>query len=591
MPSIFNALNIGASGLNVAQNAINITGNNISNANTPGYTNESPTITENYPINTPTGQYGLGVNIQTITSSRNQLLDNTLNQQLNSQAYYQTLNDNLSQIQNIFNETNGSGLDTALNNFFSSWQSLSSNPDLATARQQVIQNGQTLVQAIQSSYGSLQQLNTSLNSQVVSSVNQINTITQNIASINNEIKLAALSPNQSANTLIDQRNQLVQQLQKIANVTVLNNTYSPGSQNQSISDNQSEMTILLGGATIVSGINSTNLTTQTISNGQNVGVVASGQIITNKITGGSLGAVIQLANQTSPSGSNTPTTQGTLNYMDTLNTLANSIINQVNIIHSGGSGLSAYTQTQGTYAITSSTNPISQSEQAGVNLPIKDGTLSVNIYDSNNNLVNTVSIPIGASDAFDDISIRFNNALGQYGISMNLSGIAQGNVQIISNSNYKFSFAGDTSNFLAAAGINTFFTGTNASNIAVNSVIVNDQSKIAAGKSLSPGDNTNALAIANLQNQNVMDANTQTINQYYEAFVGQIGSLAKSNQNILNSQNSMVGQTQSMVQSQEGVSLDQEAANLIKYQMAYQASAQFIAIVNQMTQSLINMVQ
>lgn len=591
MPSIFDALNIGASGLNVAQNAINIIGNNISNANTPGYTAETPTITENYPINTSTGQYGLGANISTITSARNQLLDNTLNQQLNSQAYYQTLNDNLSQIQNIFNETSGSGLDTALNNFFNSWQSLSSNPNLATARQQVIQNGQTLIQAIQSSYNSLVQLNSNLNSEIISSVNQINTLTQNIANINNEIKLAALSPNQSANTLIDQRNQLVQQLQKIANITVLNNTYSPSSQNQSVGNNQSEMTILLGGVTIVSGINSTNLTTKTSSNGQNVDVLANGQVITNKITSGSLGAIIQLAKQTSPSNSNTSSTQGAINYIDTLNTLANSIINQVNIIHSGGSGLSAYTQTQGVYSFTSVNNPASQSEQSGVNLPIKSGTLSVNIYDSNNNLVNTVSIAIGSQDSVNTIESNFNNALSQYGISMNLSNTNQGNVQITSNEGYQFSFAGDTSNFLAAAGINTFFTGTNASNIGINSVIVNDQSKIAAGKSLTPGDNTNALAIANLQNQNVMDSNTQTINQYYEAFIGQIGSLAQSTQNILNSQNSMVSQTQSMVESQEGVSLDQEAANLIKYQMAYQASAQFIAIVNQMTQSLINMVQ
>jgi len=591
MPSIFDALNIGASGLNVAQNSINITGNNVANANTPGYTVESPTITESYPINTPTGQYGLGSTIQTVTSARNQLLDNTLNQQLNSQAYYQTLNDNLSQIQNIFNETNGTGLATALNNFFSSWQTLSSSPDLATARGQVIQSGQTLVQAIQSSYSSLQQLNSGLNSQVVSDVNQINTLTQNIANINDEIKLASLSPTQSANTLIDQRNQLVQQLQKIANVTVLSNTYSSGTQGQSIGSNQNEMTILLGGVPIVSGINSTNLSTQTSSDGQNVDVVFNGQVITNKITGGSLGAVIQLARQTSPSNSSNPSAPNAINYMDTLNTLANSIINQVNILHSGGSGLSAYTQTQGTYTLTSASNPVSQSEQAGVNLPIKNGTLSVNVYDSNNNLVNTVSIAIGNNDSFSTISNNFNKALGQYGISMNLSGISQGNVQITSNNGYQFSFAGDTSNFLAAVGINTFFTGTNASNIAVNSVIVNDQSKIAAGKSLTPGDNSNALAIANLQTQNVMDSNTQTINQYYESFVGQIGSIAQSNQNILNSQNSMVSQTQSLVQSQEGVSLDQEAANLIKYQMAYQASAQFISIVNQMTQSLINMVQ
>ncbi|HEX13070.1 MAG: flagellar hook-associated protein FlgK [Desulfurella sp.] len=582
MPSIFDGLYIGVSGLNVSQNALNITGNNIANANTPGYTRESPNIVEKYPQITQIGAFGLGAQINSITSARNQLLDNTLNQQLNLQSYYQTLNDQLTQVQNLFNEQNNTGLNTALNNFFNSWQSLSSNPDLATARQQVIQSGLTLSQTIQSTYNSLQQLQNNLYSQMTSYVNQINTLAKNIANINYEIKLATLAPNQTANTLIDQRNQLIQQLQKIANVNVFN-TYAPSQQNQTLSTSQEDLTILIGGLPLVSGTTYNKLITKT-TNGQNNNVFFQDAIgnltdITNQISQGSLGAVIQLASKKLP------------DYMNSLNTLSNSIINQVNILHSGGSGLSAYTQTQSTYELNSASNSITESEEAGVNLPLKSGTLSVNVYDSNNNLVNTVSIPITSNDSFDNISKNFNNILGQYGISMSLSGINQGYVQIISNNGYTFSFAGDTSNFLAAVGINTFFTGTNASNISVNPVIVNDQSKIAAGKSMLPGDNSNALAIANLQTQNVMISNTQTINQYYNAFLGKIGSDVQANQNLLSAQNALVTQTQNLVSSQEGVSLDEEAANLIKYQMAYQASARFISVIEQVTQSLINMVQ
>ncbi len=586
MPSIFDGLYIGASGLNVAQNALNITGNNIANANTPGYTRESPNIVEKYPQITQIGAFGLGAEVNSILSARNQLLDNTLNQQLSLQSYYQTLNDQLTQVQNLFNEQNNTGLNTAINNFFNAWQSLSSNPDLATARQQVIQSGQTLAQTINQAYTSLQQLQNNLYKQMTSSVNQINTLAQNIANINYEIKLATLAPNQTANTLIDQRNQLIQQLQKIANVNVFN-TYAPSQQNQTLSTSQEDLTILIGGLPLVSGTTYNQLTTQT-TDGLNNNIFfkdASGNLtnITNQINQGSLGAVVQMATKILPG------------YINTLNTLANSIINQVNILHSGGSGLTAYEQIQGTYALTSDSNPISQSEQAGVNLPIKDGTLSVNVYDSNNKLVNTVSIPIGANDSFNinsnSVMYKFNNALSQYGISMNLSGISQGYVQIISNSGYQFSFAKDTSNFLAAVGINTFFTGTDASNIGVNPVIVNDQSKIAAGKTLSPGDNSNALAIANLQTQNVLVSGTQTINQYYNAFLGKIGSDVQANQNLLDAQNALVTQTQNLVSSQEGVSLDEEAANLIKYQMAYQASARFVSVIDQVIQSLINMVQ
>lgn len=580
MPSIFDGLYIGTSGLNVAQNALNITGNNISNANTPGYTRESPEIVEQYPQITQIGAFGLGAKLESIKSARNQFLDNTLSQQLTSQSYYQTMNNNLTQIQNIFNEQNGTGLNTALNNFFNSWQSLSSNPNLATARQQVIQAGQTLTQTINNSYDSLQQLQSNLNSQVTSDVNQINTIAQNIANINYEIKLATLAPNQTANTLIDQRNQLVQQLQKIANVNVFN-TYAPSAQNQNVSSSQEELTVLIGGMPLVSGTAYNSLTTNT-TNGQNNAVFlqdSAGNLtnITSNITQGSLGATLQVANQTIP------------NYMDTLNTLTNTIINQVNILHSGGSGLSAYSQIQGTYALNSTTNPISKSLQSGVNLPLQTGTITVNVYDSNNNQVGSYSVVVNQNDSFSKIAKNFNSALNGYA-SMSISDQTQGNVQIVAKSGYKFSFSQDTSNFLAATGINTFFNGTNAQNMSVNPIVVNDQSKIAAGTTMAPGDNSNALAIANLQNKAVLVSNTQTINQYYNAFLGKIGSDLQANQNLLNAQNSMVTQTQNLVQSQEGVSLDEEAANLIKYQTAYQASARYISVVDTITQSLINMV-
>jgi len=581
MPSIFDGLYIGASGLNVAQNALNITGNNIANANTPGYTRELPEIVEKYPQITQIGAFGLGAKVESILSARNQFLDNTLNQQLAAQSYYQTINDNLTQIQNIFNEQNGTGLETALNNFFNAWQSLASNPDLATARQQVIQAGQTLTQIINSSYISLQQLQNNLNAQVTSNINQINTIAQNIANINYEIKLATLAPNQTANTLVDQRNQLIQQLQQIANVTVFN-TYAPSAQNQAISGSQEELTILIGGMPLVSGTSYNSLVAKT-TNGQNNDVFFKDSMgnltnITSTITQGSLGATLQTANNIIP------------NYLNQLNTLTNAIINQVNILHAGGSGLSAYTQIQGTYTLNSITNPVSQSEQNGVNLPIKSGTITVNVYDTSGNSVGTYSIVVNQNDSFSQIADKFNSALNGL-VSMSISGHSQGNVQIVAKSGYQFSFSQDTSNFLAASGINTFFTGTNAQNIAVNPIIINDPSKIAAGTTMSPGDNSNALAIANLQNENVLVSNTQTINQYYEAFLGKLGSELQTNQNLLNAQKSMVTQTQNLVQSQEGVSLDEEAANLIKYQTAYQASARFINVIETVTQSLINMVQ
>ncbi len=185
------------------------------------------------------------------------------------------------------------------------------------------------------------------------------------------------------------------------------------------------------------------------------------------------------------------------------------------------------------------------------------------------------------------IVYRFNNILQGYA-QMSVS--PAGNVQITAENGYKFVFTYDSSNFLAAVGINTFFTGHGASDINVSQVLQDDPSKIAAGKSLNPGDNSNAEAIAQVQLDKVMVNNTQTIDEYYNAFLGAIGSTKQRYDEIYKAKQAVYQQLKTTQQSIEGVSLDEEAANLIKFQRAYQANARYISVVDQLTETLINMV-
>jgi len=141
-----------------------------------------------------------------------------------------------------------------------------------------------------------------------------------------------------------------------------------------------------------------------------------------------------------------------------------------------------------------------------------------------------------------------------------------------------------------STGVN-FFTGTSASDINVNAAVVNDPNMVAASSDGSTGNNQTALAMANLQNQSVMNGGTATIPQFYNSFVSSIGSAVDAAQNTSDNQQLVINQLQSQRSSFSGVSIDEEMTNLTQYQQAYQASSEVVTMVNEMMQSLITMVQ
>lgn len=575
MPTIFDALNIGKSGLYANQMAMDTTGDNVANANTEGYTKESAVMTTDMPMLTSYGAFGTGAKIAEIKSARNDLIDKSLRSSLKDEAYYDKMNSSMDRLQNVFNETSGVGLKNCMEEFFSSWHALALNPDLETARQQVLDKGQTLVSNINYAYNSLSKLKNDLDNEVGYTVTQINNIAKQIAHLNYEIKKGELGDNEHANTLRDQRGVLLNNLYKLSNVDVMNKAYDANSQ--------PEMTILLGGMPIVSGDSYNELATNK-SNGSlynSVDFVEKNGAtvnITNKIKSGSLGAALNMRDNVIDK------------YQSELDTMASSMIQNINKIHSSGTGLTAYKQIAGEYSLKSKDAELSSTNATGFDIAVKTGSFNVKITDDNGNDIGTFTVNVNSNDKFSNLRDSFNNTLHDYA-SMSLSNTDSGKVQIVAKSGYNISFTYDSSNFLAAAGINTFFSGHNAKDVKINNTVLDDPSKIAAGKTLAPGDSSNAEAIAQIQLKKIMVNSTQSIDEYYNAFLGKIGSEAQGYSNMLISKQSVVKQIKTQQQSIEGVSLDAEAANLIKFQRAYQASAKFISIVNEMTTTLIGMVQ
>ena len=580
MPTIFDALNIGVSGLYVSKTAIDVTGNNVANVNTPGYSKERVDILPSMPLVTYAGVFGTGAKVSQVISTRNNLIDKRVRTANEEMSYYNKLNGTMDEIQSIFNEENGVGLKGAMEQFFNAWHALSLNPDLETARQQVIEKGLTLSKAIKDSYSSLQQIRNGLDDQTGYIITQINSYAKRIAQLNYEIAKAELGDKDHANTLRDERSQLLEKLTGLANVTILE-----GSYNQST---KPEMTILIGGMPLVSGKDYNQLEAAKLEGAKYnkiyfVDAAGSKTDITQRITGGTLGSTLYMRDKVIPQ------------YQNDINNIATTLIQEVNKLHSAGSGLTPYSQVEGIYN-ANPTAALSIPQASGLDMAVKTGSFKVKVIDQNGNDVGTFTIPVNADDhlqrigtSYDPHSIidKFNSKLQGYA-QMSLS--PAGNVQITAEDGYKFAFTYDSSNFLAAAGINTFFTGLGASDINVNQILQDDPSKIAAGKSLNPGDNSNAEAIAQVQLDKIMVNNTQTIDEYYNAFLGSIGSTKQRYNEIYNAKQAVYQQLKTTQQSIEGVSLDEEAANLIKFERAYQADAKYISVVDQLTETLINMV-
>ncbi len=575
MPGIFDGLFIGKSGLYVNQESMNVTGNNVANVNTPGYTRERVEIVSSIPMFTHPGTFGTGAEVYQIVSARNDLIDKRTRAAYMDESFYNTMNSALDDVQNVFNEENNVGLKGAMDEFFNAWHALALNPDLETARQQVLEKGKTLSDSINASHNSLSEIRNGLDEQTGYIAQQINSLSKRIADLNYEIKKGELGKNDHANSLRDERGVLLDKLSKLANVTILEGSYN--------SQTKPEMTVLLGGMPIVSGTTYNKITAEKLNGEQFnkiyfVDSAGNKQDITMRIKGGQLGATLKLRDNIIPT------------YQKDIDNIAKTLIQEVNKIHAAGTGLTAYSQVVGAYRIKDSNAVVSSSDATGLDMPIQTGSFRVKVTDDNGNDIGTYTVKVNSSDTFNDIVDKFNAELNQYA-TMNISSSQNGNVQIVAQNGYKVSFTYDSSHFLAATGINTFFTGHSAKDMRVSSVLQNDPSKIAAGKTLKPGDSSNAEAVAQLQLKKVMVNSTQSIDEYYNAFLGTIGSAKQRYDSIYKAKQATVHQLETTKQSLEGVSLDEEAANLIKFQRAYQANAKFISVIDDMTQTLLNMVK
>jgi len=308
MSSLNASLATALSGLIADQGALQVTTNNVSNANTPGYSREQAVLVTSDPVVTDPLTFGTGVTLQSVESIRDPILESQIQQQTQAQGQFSTLASALQQTQVNFTGTTGD-IGTAISNFFNSINQLSTNPSDLSLRQGLITAAGNLTTSFNTTANNLTQQQTSLDLSVVQTVGQINQLTQQIAGLNGQISNLQ-NVGESAGTFVDQRTQAIDQLSALVDVSVIpsGNTLTLTTAN---------------GAPLVAGQQSFQLQTQINSAGLH-DIDSQGVDITSHIASGQLGGTLEARDQQIPA------------IQTQLDTLAAGLANAVNAVQVSG---------------------------------------------------------------------------------------------------------------------------------------------------------------------------------------------------------------------------------------------------------------
>lgn len=539
------------------QTALTTIGHNLANAATPGYTRQRVEFVPSNPQN--------GVEVSTIRRIRDRFLDFSLLTEQQTLGKNQSQANMLQRLEGIFNSQPGTGLSAVLDQMFQGFQDLSVNPADQALRVSALDTGQRLATTFTGLRARIDQLKTDLTTEIQSHVTDANSLLTRIADLHTKIIAARGGP--ESNDLLDQRDELVTKLAEIVGVRATDR-----------SDGTVQLALSGTGVLLVDGTRTALLTATVNTSTDTVDLTAGASSIAVTPQTGALGSAVTARNSST----------GAVKQATTdLNTLAATIIAEVNRVHASGTGTSEHTSLTAANAVSASGTALTA---AGLPSTPVTGSFKVIVHDSSGAVLSSTSVAVTAGvTTLTDIETALD---GITNLSASISG---GKLSITAASGTTFTFASDTSDALMALGLNTFFTGTDANSIAVNSVVANDVTKIATAQADStglvhPGDGATALAIARLRTKLAMSSGTTTFGNFYATLVGRIGAQTRDALTSVDQQQGAVQVVQSLQQQVSGVSTDEELINLTQSQNAYAATARYVSTLQTVFDTLIGLV-
>jgi flagellar hook-associated protein 1 FlgK len=572
------SLQIGRTALTASQVALQVTGNNFANASTPGYSRQIVSLAP-YIDGRQGGLFlGRGVGISGINRQVDQALQARLWSGASAEQFAATASATLSLVESTLNELTDNDLSSGMQAFFDAWSELANSPDQDGARSLVIQQGRTLASQMRALRSDLTTIKAQLDGQLAASVQHADNLLGQIADLNTAIVQAEGGASQ-ANGLRDQRDALVGELSQLLDVSV-------------VEQPSGSLDVLVGSTPVVLAGESRGieLRRDTVDGLVQISVAVKDDNTQLSITAGAVGALLNQRDVTIDS------------TIERLDDVASQLIFQLNRVHSAGYSKSPLTSISGTQRVpsgdvTRSLNDPGNSTFRDLPFQAVNGGFLVTVTNQTTGASETVRIEVdldgldstGAPGFGDDSSVSSIAAAIDGLDNITASVNPDGTLKIESDSGYSFAFSEDSSGALAVMGVNTFFTGSDAGNIAVREALHTQPGLLATGRMIAgePNDNAAALAVLGLRDQNNDQLGGQSLLGSWIDAAQNVGANAASAANRADATRLVRENLDAQRQALSGVSIDEESINLLNYQRQYQGAARFISVVDQMTQELL----
>ncbi|ABB74633.1 flagellar hook-associated protein 1 FlgK [Nitrosospira multiformis ATCC 25196] len=627
---------IGLSALQAAQRGLLVTGHNISNTATPGYTRQQVIQSTSDARATGSGFIGQGVQVDTVKRAYNQFLSRQVAQAGTESSQLETYFSQMKQIDSLLADSmGGSGLSPALQDFFGSLQEMATNPAEVASRQSMLSNAEMLVRQFHSMNSQLNEIQEGVNRQIENSTALINTLGAQIAKLNETIHMAESSANgQPANDLRDQRDELVAQLNDEVRATV-------------VQSDEGYSVFLGGGQPLVMGSQASQLTARpSAMDADRLEIihVMGGSSIPLKeanLDGGKLGGLLQFRNEIIDTVRNglgrvAIGLAGTFNEQHRLGQDAQGNLGG-DFFTTPGPVVAASTENTGSAVIDAEIVSYRDLDVSDYRLSF-DGA-NYTLQPIRNGVEGTVQTFTTFPQTVDGVRLNLASGTVAAGDEFLIRPTAKGAGQIAVS-------VQDTDKIAAAAPIRTSAPTTNTGTGRISAGTVNaplptdpnlqqavtltftsattfDVSGTGTGNPASvpftaggpitfngwtvqitgtpqPGDtfsigpntdgvadNRNALLLGALQSSNTLAAGGASYRGAYGQLVSLMGNKTRELEVTAGAQAALLTQTRALQQSEAGVNLDEEAANLLRYQQAYQAASKVIQTANQMFDALL----
>lgn len=544
--------------------AMQVAGDNIANANTPGYIRNVLELSTERPYQFGDLIVGAGVKPSTVRQQIDQYLEARIHA-ANSDATGAIARENIyKQLELELRELGDTDLSSRFSDFIGSVNEVVNQPEQSSLRGNVIEQGQLLAADIRDLRGRIDRLREQQNTRISDLTDEANSLIDQIQGLNTGIaslEYNGLSTSQ-AGSLRSQRYQALNRLSEIIPITY--------------QEARNGVVNVTSGSDYIILENRTQhlVTAATSDRGAAIQTVQFDKTHTEVTeAGGELKGVFEARDEILGG------------FIDNFDELVSGLIFQFNRLHSSGEGLEGFTSV----SAESRVNDVNVALGA-TTLPFKPthGSFDFKVINKQTGVIETHNIAIDADGiGGNDTSLESLRAALDSLDHVEATISTLGELRIKSDTGFEFRFSNDTSGALAAIGINTFFTGSDAVTINVNNTIKNNHNLFAAGQGAGPADNRNAQLLAKILDNPLPGLQNTSLSDFYDGLISQVGQGSAKATATAKGLGTFRDSLESQRNQYTGVSLDEEAVKLIDAQQAFAASARVIQTVDELMDVLL----